>query len=493
MKTQLLVLAVFLVSLAYADFFHNIQEGDPCSTYQQCRQKELISEETTPCTNCRGPNVCVTARKYMKSYYSGVYEKRCESYYSWYHGRYRKYCHWECVATQNCTDTKNVTKNEYDCCPGFTTNTTGSGHYYDSWFRESKWYLKRHGCPRVLYNSTFDCLSQLGLTAFADLLSDSLQDSLESDNSSFTIFAPPNEILNQRNLGSLSSSEIDVLTKSHILNKEIHFPMLYNGLKKMSLSPGRFVFVSQSYNYETFTFKKDTYISGVKLIAPDACVAVNGVVHIIEGVIESSDQTIAEVVSATPSFSTMESLLVKADLLSSLNNTHGFPTTLFVPDNDAFKQGSSDLMVDIVQCLLADENMRSLKKFLKYHYTCDAFFSSILVKKTQLTTEACQRRWSRRYWYYYRHCKTVAINVNDDGIQVGESGSLIEEADIQATNGVMHQISLPLINPWLDLEKLCSDFPYSPVSPSPSSTPPSASAFPPPPPPLLPSPTTILN
>ena len=232
------------------------------------------------------------------------------------------------------------------------------------------------------------------------------------------------------------------------------------------------------------------------MIAPDACVAVNGIVHIIEGVIESSDKTIAEVVSATPSFSTMESLLVKANLLSSLNNTHGFLTTLFVPDNDAFKDGSSDLMVDIVQCLLADENMNKLKKFLKYHYTCDAVFSSVLVKKTELVTEACARRWSR--WYgYYRHCKTVVINVNDDGIQVGESGSIIEEADIQARNGVMHQISLPLINPWLDLEKICSDFPYPPtsVSPTPSSPSPtpSASAIPPPPPALPPTPTTILN
>lgn len=55
MKRQLLVLAVFLVSLAYAhEYVNNIQEGDPCSTYQLCQQKELLSEETTPCTNCRG-------------------------------------------------------------------------------------------------------------------------------------------------------------------------------------------------------------------------------------------------------------------------------------------------------------------------------------------------------------------------------------------------------------------------------------------------------
>ena len=194
----------------------------------------------------------------------------------------------------------------------------------------------------------------------------------------------------------------------------------------------------------------------------------------------------------------MESLLTKANLLSSLNDTHGFLMTLFVPDNDAFQEGSSDLKIDIVECLMADEHESQLKKFLKYHYTCNAEYSSVLARKTELTTEACSRHWSR--WYgYYRYCKSVSINVNDDGIQVGESGSFIETSDIPASNGVLHQISLPLINPWLDLKSLCCDFPYTP-SPSPTtsfvmtstdqpSPSPSASALPPPPPPLPPSPT----
>ena len=52
MKTQLLILAVFLVSFALA--YDVIHEGDPCSTYEPCGEKKLLNEEAVPCTNCDG-------------------------------------------------------------------------------------------------------------------------------------------------------------------------------------------------------------------------------------------------------------------------------------------------------------------------------------------------------------------------------------------------------------------------------------------------------
>ena len=52
MKTQLLILAVFLVSLTLG--YDEIQEGDPCSTYEPCGEKKLLNEEAAPCTNCDG-------------------------------------------------------------------------------------------------------------------------------------------------------------------------------------------------------------------------------------------------------------------------------------------------------------------------------------------------------------------------------------------------------------------------------------------------------
>ena len=109
----------------------------------------------------------------------------------------------------------------------------------------------------VLYNSTFDCLLELGLTEAAKYINGSLKDMIESNNNSFTIFAPPNEILSQTNIGSLTPSQIDAIVKSHIVMQELHSPMLYDGVKKMTLSSGRFIHVSQNYeSFETYQVSK---------------------------------------------------------------------------------------------------------------------------------------------------------------------------------------------------------------------------------------------
>lgn len=76
-----------------------------------------------------------------------------------------------------------------------------------------------------------------------------MKDELDSTNNSFTIFAAPNELVTRSNLGSLPSSQADVVIRSHILKKEIYFPMLYNGVKKMTISPGRFIHVNQEFDY----------------------------------------------------------------------------------------------------------------------------------------------------------------------------------------------------------------------------------------------------
>lgn len=192
--------------------------------------------------------------------------------------------------------------------------------------------------------------------------------------------------------------------------------------------------------------------------------------------------TIAEVIQSTPTLSTMVTLLQKGNLLRSLDNTHGFLMTFFAPTNEAFRRGSIALGVDIVRCLSTKRN--ELRDFLEYHKICNALYSSILVNLKSVFTEA-SNSWRRG-------CNKLSITVNDDGIQVGKTGSFITQVDIAASNGVIHQLSLPLINPCLNLTKLCSNFPYTPTTstpvpmmPSPSPSPSPASS--PPPPPLLPA------
>ena len=146
---------------------------------------------------------------------------------------------------------------------------------------------------------------------------------------------------------------------------------------------------------------------------------------------------------------------MKANLLNSLKQ-HSL-LTLFAPTDAAFIRGSCDLGLNITQCLLADENRLRLKKLLKYHIVCGAEYSKPLVQRGQVTSLACYR-YKSWYYYYYYECEKICIDTTDDGIAVGKTGSVIEQLDIPASNGVIHHISLPLVHSKLNLTTLCADY-----------------------------------
>ena len=157
-----------------------------------------------------------------------------------------------------------------------------------------------------------------------------------------------------------------------------------------------------------------------------------------------------------PELTTLESILVKANLLQYLNKSHPL-LTLFAPTDTAFQRASCDLDLNITQCLLADENRSSLKKFINYHIVCGAEYSKCLIKRGQVTSVACS--WYRSWYYlYYYECEKIEIKETDNGIAVGKTGSIIKQLDIPACNGVVHLISLPLVHPKLNLTTLCADY-----------------------------------
>ena len=155
---------------------------------------------------------------------------------------------------------------------------------------------------------------------------------------------------------------------------------------------------------------------------------------------------------------------MKANLLNSLKWRS--LKTLFAPTDAAFQKGSCDLGLNITRCLLADGNKSHLKKFLKYHIVRGAEYSRPLVQRNKVTSLACywykyRHRYWHRYWhsgYRYKKCNKILITVGDDAIGVGTTGAVIEQGDIPASNGVIHHISLPLVNPRLNLTTLCACF-----------------------------------
>ena len=98
-------------------------------------------------------------------------------------------------------------------------------------------------------NSTLDCLEELGLTEFASLFSGlDLEDQLGTDNDTkFTVFAPPNELITNSNLGSLSSTDREIVLGSHIVKREILSVEFFDGQKIKSLSPKQYIHVTVTY------------------------------------------------------------------------------------------------------------------------------------------------------------------------------------------------------------------------------------------------------
>ena len=90
-------------------------------------------------------------------------------------------------------------------------------------------------------------MKELGLTEFAKALSglnlETLLDTINSNN--FTIFAPTDEVLMSSGIDTLLPTDLETILRSHVVGKLVPAIKLTNGQKIASLSPGRFIHVTE--------------------------------------------------------------------------------------------------------------------------------------------------------------------------------------------------------------------------------------------------------
>ena len=198
--------------------------------------------------------------------------------------------------------------------------------------------------------------------------------------------------------------------------------------------------------------------------------------------VQCGNTSIAEIVESDADYSVLESLLRLADKLSFLDDDKPL-LTLLAPTNEAFIDSRISLGYNLAACLRSNTDV--LKKFLHYHIVCGAEFSSTLVLRDELETKACvQKRhyysyYSYYYYYYFKRpiYKTVCEKLEVDsqqpgGIEIGDDGVILTALDIIASNGVIHEISLPLLIPSVDFNELCASFTGAVVLPPPLAPPP---------------------
>ncbi|WP_428425237.1 fasciclin domain-containing protein [Methylibium sp.] len=132
-------------------------------------------------------------------------------------------------------------------------------------------------------------------------------------------------------------------------------------------------------------------------------------------------KTIADTAAATPSLSTLNKLIADAGLTETLRGTG--PYTVFAPTDDAFKAVPAKTM----EALAKDKEQ--LKSVLLYHVAAGKVMAADVQPGNVKTVQGA----------------TVAVSKAGSFVTVDEA--LVTQADVVASNGVVHVIDKVLIPP----------------------------------------------
>lgn len=146
-----------------------------------------------------------------------------------------------------------------------------------------------------------------------------------------------------------------------------------------------------------------------------------------QGVTTAQTQTIVAVASSNDNFSTLKAALEAAELTETLAGQG--PFTVFAPTNAAFEA----LGKEKVEALLKPENKDKLIKVLTYHVVPGQVMSADLKSGETKTVEGGE----------------VTVTVKDGKVKV--NNAQVTQADVKASNGVIHVIDTVLLPPDLKL------------------------------------------
>jgi uncharacterized surface protein with fasciclin (FAS1) repeats len=139
--------------------------------------------------------------------------------------------------------------------------------------------------------------------------------------------------------------------------------------------------------------------------------------------------TIVDIASSTQGFRTLTAAVTAAGLVDTLNGAG--PYTVFAPTDDAF----AALPAGLLDALLLPENKDTLVKILTYHVVPGAVMAADVTDGDVATVEG----------------QTVALSTMD-GVTV--NGAKVVQADVVASNGVIHAIDAVILPPDVDVTAL---------------------------------------
>ncbi len=136
----------------------------------------------------------------------------------------------------------------------------------------------------------------------------------------------------------------------------------------------------------------------------------------------SNDNDIVDIASGDDRFSTLTMLLTEAGLVDVLRN--GDDYTVFAPTNEAFEAVPEETL----QALLADIDL--LREVLLTHVVVGVVTSEDVVNLTEAPTAAGN---------------VISVEAGDYGVRIG--GATVTQADVMASNGVIHVVDSVIMPP----------------------------------------------
>ncbi|MEM7050889.1 MAG: fasciclin domain-containing protein [Acidobacteriota bacterium] len=137
---------------------------------------------------------------------------------------------------------------------------------------------------------------------------------------------------------------------------------------------------------------------------------------------KSSSPDIVDTAVAAGSFNTLAAALGAADLVDALKGDG--PFTVFAPTDEAFAK----LPKGTVENLLKPENRHQLKEILTYHVVSGRLPASKVISRSGAQTLSG---------------KPVSFEVDGSSVKIG--GATVVQADVTASNGVIHVIDTVLL------------------------------------------------
>jgi len=290
--------------------------------------------------------------------------------------------------------------------------------------------------PNVIYGDLAADLQANGLTTLLKFVVDAgLADTLGSVEPA-TIFAPTNAAF-----AALPSDVVAALTSDpELLKNTLLYHVIPNAaIPSSALKADNKVDTATGAPLRVNVYKKHgrttVTANGVRVIMPDVKAGSGSIVHVVEKVLPTvgKDDNIAAVLTKDGRFGTLLAAVGAADLAGAVSTTDGL--TVFAPTDAAFAK----IPKATLDFLLKPENKGALTAILTRHVAPEVVFAAGVGcgKLKTLNPDAMLFTYLRGHGHSYG-VFVKSYDANDRKYKRAQ----VVDADIVATNGVVHAINM---------------------------------------------------